>query len=87
MQVFRVDDMTCGHCVASITEAVRAVDAAAKVEVDLAQRLVRIEPAEADASGLAGAITAAGYSPVSVKSPVASEKAAGRRSGCCGCGG
>ncbi|KQY81002.1 MULTISPECIES: heavy-metal-associated domain-containing protein [Roseateles] len=87
MQVFRVDDMTCGHCVASITEAVRAVDAGAKVGVDLAQRLVRIEPTEADASELAGAITEAGYSPVLVENPFLSEKAAGGRTGCCGCSG
>ena len=87
MQVVRVHDMTCGHCVASITEAVRSVDAGAKVEVDLAQRLVRIEPTEADGSALAGAIAEAGYTPVPVESPRPSEKAAGRRTGCCGCSG
>jgi copper chaperone len=64
MQVFRVDDMTCGHCASSITKAVRAVDAGAKVDIDVGQRLVRIEPKEADAAELTEAITEAGYSPV-----------------------
>ena len=34
MQVFRVDDMTCGHCVQAITRAVKAVDPEASVVVD-----------------------------------------------------
>ena len=33
---FQVNDMTCGHCAGVITKAVAEVDAAAKVEIDLA---------------------------------------------------
>jgi copper chaperone len=85
MQVFRGDDMTCGHCASSITKAVRAVDAGATVEVNLGQHLVRIAPTEADAAELAEAITEAGYTPVPVESQAGTPQPAGRRSGCCGC--
>ncbi|WP_406820795.1 heavy-metal-associated domain-containing protein [Pseudomonas sp. KnCO4] len=43
MQVFNVQGMTCGHCVKAVTQAVQAQDAAAKVEVDLAARQVRVQ--------------------------------------------
>ena len=65
MITFEVRDMSCGHCVAAITEAVRSVDPGARVEVDLAARAVRIEPAGADARALADANRDAGYTPVS----------------------
>ena len=32
MIAFRVDDMTCGHCVKAITQAVRDADAGAAVK-------------------------------------------------------
>ncbi|MEW5513464.1 cation transporter [Pseudomonas asiatica] len=43
MQVFNVRGMTCGHCVKAVTRAVQEQDAAAKVEVDLAARQVRVQ--------------------------------------------
>ena len=64
MITFEVGDMSCGHCVAAITAAVKSVDPGARVEVDLPARSVRIEPAGADASALADAIREAGYTPV-----------------------
>ena len=36
MQSFKVTGMTCAHCVRAVTDAVRGVDAAADVKVDLA---------------------------------------------------
>lgn len=62
MLTFQVKDMTCGHCVATITKAVQAVDAGAEVETDLATHEVRVE------SGMAGAVIEAairdaGYTP------------------------
>ena len=48
--------MTCGHCVKTVTQTVKQVDAAARVEVDLAQQRVRIEstrPAETFKKALA----------------------------------
>ncbi len=63
MLTFQVKDMTCGHCVATITKAVQAVDAGAEVQTDLATHVVRVE------SGIAGAVIEAairdaGYTPV-----------------------
>lgn len=61
---FRVDDMTCGHCVGVITEALQAADRGAAVRVDLAAHRVEVDPASADAATLADAIREAGYTPV-----------------------
>ena len=36
-------NMTCGHCVRTVTETVQRVDAQAKVEIDLPAHRVRIE--------------------------------------------
>lgn len=64
---FQVDDMTCGHCVSSITEAVKAVDSGATVLIDLPTNRVDIGPSRADAAALADAIRKAGYTPVAVE--------------------
>lgn len=85
MLAFRVDDMSCAHCASAITKAVRAVDAGAKVEVDLAQRLVRIVPTETDARELGEAIADAGYTPTLVEVQAVSAPVP-RAGGCC-CGG
>ena len=66
MITFQVDDMSCGHCVAAITRAVKEADGAAQVQVDLGSHRVSIEPSEADAKALADAIREAGYTPVPV---------------------
>lgn len=60
---FLVNDMSCNHCVAAITQAVKAVDDAARVEVDLALKRVRVEPVSADAQAVMAAIADAGYTP------------------------
>lgn len=83
MLTYRIEDMTCGHCASTITKAVRSVDAGAKVEIDLAQHLVRIEPTEASAEALHDAIAEAGYTPVAVSANDA--QSGPRSSGCC-CG-
>ena len=43
MQVFNVQGMTCGHCVKAVTRAEQEQDAAARVEVDLAGKQVRVQ--------------------------------------------
>ncbi|HJV68281.1 heavy-metal-associated domain-containing protein [Ideonella sp.] len=63
MIAFEVKDMTCGHCVGAITQAVRAADPQARVDIDLARHLVQIEPSQADAQALEAAISEAGYTP------------------------
>ncbi|WP_137822943.1 heavy-metal-associated domain-containing protein [Pseudomonas sp. D(2018)] len=42
MQVFKVQGMSCGHCVRAVTQAVQARDQAAEVQVDLAAGEVRV---------------------------------------------
>ena len=66
MIAFQVNDMTCGHCVSTITKALKAADGGAKVQIDLASHRVQVEPAAADAEELADAIKEAGYTPVPV---------------------
>ena len=60
---FTVNDMTCGHCVSTITKAVKGVDAAGKVEIDLAAHRVRIDSAH-EAAEFREAISEAGFTPV-----------------------
>ena len=64
MIAFEVNDMTCGHCIKAITDAVKAADSRADVHIDLARHRVEIEPASADAAALASVIREAGYTPV-----------------------
>lgn len=63
MIAFDVNDMSCGHCVGAITQAVKSVDPAAQVEVDLASHRVTIQTAQASEQALADAIREAGYTP------------------------
>ena len=64
MIVFQVNDMTCGHCVGTITKALKGADSDAKVQIDLSSRRVLVEPKMAGVAGLADAIKEAGYTPV-----------------------
>lgn len=64
MIAFQVNDMTCGHCVSTITKAVKEADKTAQVQIDLASHRVAIEPGEASADELRDAIVEAGYTPV-----------------------
>ena len=84
MITFEVKDMTCGHCVSTITKAVRAVDREATVLIELQSHQVQIEPSDADADELRDAILEAGYTPVVVKNGSLKPDEA-KRSGCC-CG-
>jgi copper chaperone len=40
-------NMTCNHCVRTVTAAVQRVDAQARLDVDLSQHKVRIESTQA----------------------------------------
>jgi copper chaperone len=57
---FTVPDMTCGHCVASLTKAVRTLDPAAEVKADLASKTLTVETASS-ATAVARALEEAGY--------------------------
>lgn len=65
MTTFKVEDMSCGHCTASIEKAIHAVDPGAQVACDLARREVRVDGAR-DARAVASAIRDAGYEPRAV---------------------
>ena len=62
---FKVNDMTCGHCAGVITKAVAAVDANAKVAIDIPNHRVRIDGSTRQ-QAIQDAITEAGYTPVLV---------------------
>jgi copper chaperone CopZ len=57
---FNVPRMSCGSCVRTITEAVKRVDPAAEVEIDLGAKRAAIA-SETDSARIAAAIEAAGY--------------------------
>ncbi|MGX5660365.1 heavy-metal-associated domain-containing protein [Castellaniella ginsengisoli] len=57
---FIVSDMTCNHCVQTITQAVKGVAPDAVVLTDLAAQRVTIE-STADAAALRAAIAEEGY--------------------------
>ena len=84
MITFEVDDMTCGHCVGTISKAIASLDNGAQIQLDLATHRVQIEPIAATAQQLSNAIRNAGYSPAVIdgSSPI---PVATKRSGCC-CG-
>ncbi|WAJ31252.1 heavy-metal-associated domain-containing protein [Antarcticirhabdus aurantiaca] len=60
MLKLKVQDMSCGHCSATVTKAVKSVDPAADVAVDLSSGVVSIESA-GDEARIADAIRSAGY--------------------------
>ena len=62
MQRFNLPDMSCGHCVAAITEALKAADALARVEIDREARTADVDSALPRAT-LAAVLTEAGYPP------------------------
>ena len=59
---FQIPNMSCGHCVRAITEAVKSADPAAKVEIDLAARRVQVDTQLAR-DALVARLTEAGYAP------------------------
>lgn len=61
----KVPDMTCGHCVSTITKAVQALDTSARVDVLLAERRVRVE-GKASREALTHCIAEAGFTPQAV---------------------
>lgn len=74
---FEVKDMTCGHCVSTITKALKAVDNGASFTIDPTRRLVIIESTDADPKALQNAIADAGYSPVRVEEPTSAQAKTG----------
>jgi copper chaperone len=58
----KVPDMTCGHCVSTITKAVTELDSGARVEASLPDHMVRVE-SKASREEILHCISEAGYTP------------------------
>ena len=59
-QTFQVQGMSCGHCASAVTQAVKTIDPAAEVKVDLASGKVEVQSQQAHAA-IAKAIEDEGY--------------------------
>jgi copper chaperone len=57
---FSIPAMSCGHCVGTITKAVKALDPAAQVDADLASKKVVVQSSQ-DRQAVAVALAQAGY--------------------------
>ncbi len=75
MKLF-VEGMTCGHCVGTITAALRRLDADARIDVDLANAEVHVESDHVSAEAAIDAIQREGY--------IAAAKAPDSARRCCG---
>jgi copper chaperone len=82
MVELNVKEMTCGHCVHAVTQAVKTLDPEAEVEVDLSSKRVRVE-GQTSAAELMRALGAAGFPAVPAGEDA---RPAATRKGCCGCG-
>jgi copper chaperone len=60
MYEYEIPDMSCGHCVASVTKAIKAADPDATADVDLMKRRALVT-SKADPQAIAAAIDDAGY--------------------------
>ena len=60
---FHVQNMTCGGCARGVTKAVRSVDPAAGIEIDLDARTVELTTAQ-PAAALIAALDTAGFQAV-----------------------
>jgi len=58
---YRVDDMSCNHCVVAVSGEVGRVAGVSSVDVDLDAKLVRVGGADVDGAAVVAAIDEAGY--------------------------
>ena len=59
---FQIDGMSCGHCVAAVDRALRAVPGVQVDEVAIGAAVVTHDPHQAAAEAIQAAIAEAGYS-------------------------
>lgn len=57
---FNIPAMSCGHCVGAVTQAVKSLDPAAQVNVDLPARKVVVQSSQ-ERQAVAAALAEAGY--------------------------
>lgn len=81
---YTVSGMTCGHCVAAVTEEVNQVPGVTEVNVDLASGgLTVTSEAAVDDAAVRAAVGEAGYA---VIAPAGQTSPAGGQASGCGCG-
>ncbi|WP_457281924.1 heavy-metal-associated domain-containing protein [Polaromonas sp. P5_D5] len=57
---FNIPAMSCGHCVGAVTQAIKSLDAAAQVSVDLPGKKVVVQSSQGR-QAVAAALAEAGY--------------------------
>ena len=57
---FDIPDMSCGHCANAITQALKQLDASARISIDLPAKKVTVQTTE-DRQAVADVLTEAGY--------------------------
>lgn len=62
-ETLKVDGMTCGHCVETVSKAVSSIPGVSKVDVDLQKKSVTVDfdEGETDLADIKSKITDAGY--------------------------
>lgn len=65
---FKVEGMSCNHCVQAVTRAVQAIDPVASVTIDLPSKSVKIGSTH-EVAGLRQAIEAEGYPVIEIRQP------------------
>ena len=65
MALYKVEDMSCAHCVAIIETSVKALDADATVTCDLGAKTVAVDSI-AEPAAIVGALQAAGYDAIAM---------------------
>ena len=56
----KIPNMNCGGCAATVTKALTSIDADAKIDVDQAQKIVRLE-SRAGLEQISAVLRSAGY--------------------------
>jgi copper chaperone CopZ len=62
MQTYKIEDMTCGHCVRVVEKTIHDIDPLATVRIDLPTKKVEIDT-NADPKSISASLTEAGYAP------------------------
>ncbi|WJF89070.1 heavy-metal-associated domain-containing protein [Paraburkholderia bonniea] len=86
MITFEIKDMTCGHCVSTISSAIATIDHQAELIVDMARQRISVQSASATAAALQQALENAGYAATQITEVTEAEAYPGipdMRSSCC----
>lgn len=72
---FKIDDMTCNHCVMVITKAIHGIDPHANVQANIAARTVEID-GDVNAASAQFAMHVAGYTAIQLDDEAAVSQSA-----------